>query len=151
MPNYVYSSFTVTGKREERERFAKMMFVQRPTVETDYYKPIEPFETIMDFGAIIPPPESMKDGVCEAWAVQNWGTKWTGFDVFVTENDSESIGFQFTTAWNFPFPVFEALAVEFPDLIFDGLSYEEDYTFQYAGQINGDNSWGPAEIEFDEI
>jgi len=102
----------------------------------------------MDFGAIIPPPDSMKDGVHEWWAVENWGTKWTGFDVDVSDYPDGSLHFQFTTAWDFPTPVLEAIAAEFPDLVFDGSSYEEDNAFQYTGQFNGDNSWGPGEIEF---
>lgn len=148
MPNYVYSSFHVTGKREEIDRFSNMMFKTIPTVETEYFKPIFPFQKIMNFGAIIPPPDEMKEGVCEGWANANWGTKWTGFDVEVSEEDDGSLRFQFTTAWDFPTPVFEAIAAEFPDLIFDGISYEESDAFQYTGQINGDNSWGPGEIHF---
>ncbi|ASP31042.1 hypothetical protein CHH26_13010 [Qipengyuania flava] len=127
------------------------MFKTVPTVETDGYKPLLPVETIMDFGAIIAPPEHMTDGVDEEWAVENWGTKWTGFDVSVTECESGSIHFQFTTAWDFPTPVFEALAAEFPELVFEGSCYEEGNEFQYAGQFNGDNSWGPADLEFIEF
>lgn len=148
MPNYVYSAFHVTGKREEIERFSKRMFKTIPTVETEYYKPLLPFETIMDFGAIIPPPDSMIDGVLESWAVENWGTKWPGSDVDVTTDPDGSLYFQFTTPWDFPTPVFEAIAAEFPGLVFEGSSYEEDDAFQYTGQINGDNSWGPGKIEF---
>ncbi|MEL7691481.1 hypothetical protein [Citromicrobium bathyomarinum] len=148
MPNYVYSGFHVTGEREEIDRFAKLMFKTVPTVETEYTKPLRPFETIMDFGAIIPPPDSMKNGIHEWWAVENWGTKWTGFDVDVWDYPDGSLHFQFTTAWDFPTPVLEAIAAEFPALVFDGSAYEEDNAFQYTGQFNGDNSWGPGQIEF---
>jgi hypothetical protein len=51
--------------------------------------------------------------------------------------------FLFRTAWDFPTPVFEALATEFPNLIFDGFADEEQGELNMAGQWNGDCSWGP--------
>lgn len=67
------------------------------------------------------------------WNVRNWGTKW---DVAVSwdeeypeteiyDEQDNSIGYKFNTAWSPPFPAIEKLSQQYPDLEFD-LSYEEE-------------------------
>ncbi|RSY79346.1 hypothetical protein DAH66_17425 [Sphingomonas koreensis] len=144
MPNYVYSGFTVAGDRSELDRFRRMMF--RPVTEADTGA-LPRTEMIFDFNGIIPmPPEGERQGY-ERWATEHWGTKWNAFDLD-TQVSEDLIWFQFTTAWDFPTPVFEALAAEFPALVFAGSSYEDNGAFELLGEFNGANDWGPGEIEW---
>ena len=144
MPNYVYSSFHVKGDRNEIERFKQTMFKTTTSDGSNYIDGIDRQEIILDFGAVLPIPS----GEGQDWCVENWGTKWPGFDVEFGECPDGTLHFQFTTAWDFPTPAFDAIAAEFPSLVFDGSAYEEDHAFELTGQFNGDNSWGPGELDF---
>lgn len=148
MPNFVYSTFTVNGPPEEVARFQRKMFI---TYEGDggpsQSACIRP-ETYLNFDAVIPMPEEFKACGAEGWAVRNWGTKWLAFDVYAVEQEPGSLWFQFTTAWDFPSAAFEAIAAEFPKLVFEGSAYEENHEFEFEGQFNGDRPWGPAKLNF---
>jgi len=58
-----------------------------------------------DFNKIIPEPEPEVDWY--SWRVQNWGTKWDGYDGRF--NDDQTT-FTFDTAWSPPLPVIKKLA-----------------------------------------
>lgn len=141
MPNFVYSTFTVTGPPDELVRFKDKMFIvyegDRADTSSSRLRP----EIYLNFDAVLPMPEEFKATGAEGWAVSNWGTKWLGFDVDFAEREPGKIWFQFTTAWNFPDAAFEAIAAEFPDLVFTGTAYEENYEFKLKGQFNGDKTW----------
>jgi hypothetical protein len=62
----------------------------------------------MDFQSIIPMDEELlKGNDWYNWRVQNWGTKWNGYDGRF--NDDQSV-FTFDTAWNPPIPIIKKLA-----------------------------------------
>ena len=145
MPNWCCIGFRVIGDPDELERFTSMM---TKTVKSDnpVSRNADGFELIFDFNGIIPmPPEAERD-CYEAWAVDNWGTKWNAQDLQLHVGDG-FVRFQFDTPWDFPLPVFEALAEEFPDLVFSGSAYEDNGAFAFRGQFNGDDSWCPVEVD----
>lgn len=145
MPNWCCIGFRVIGDPLELRRFKNMMF---KTVEnTDPLSDrSDGLELIFDFNGIIPMPSEAERECYEVWAFRHWGTKWNAQHLHFNEGDGY-IHFLCDTAWDFPLPVFEALADEFPDLVFRGSAYEDNGAFAFRGQFNGDNSWAPAEIE----
>lgn len=156
MPNYAHAGFNVTGDPNELQRFAQMMI--RPAAEVGMIARIEPpsppeagatgpEKLTLDFNGIIPSPPADTLMDWEGWAVENWGTKWNARDVDVRV-DPHNIWFQFSTAWAFPTPVFEALAAEFPTLVFAGSAYFDNDDLEFTGEFNGDEPWGPGKIEW---
>lgn len=148
MPNYVYSAFEVTGPEEEVARFRSMMIKASPHAISRARSTYELPNLILDFRAILPMPKDWKDGNEEEWGIEAWGTKWVGFDVNEQTQNDGSLCFQFTTAWDFPTTAFKAIAVEFPTLVFNGSSFEENHEFELVGEFNGDDDWGPGEIHW---
>lgn len=140
MPNYVYAAFNVTGDRAELKRFAYTMF--RPVTDADTGA-LARTKFIFDYNRIIPLPADADIHL----AVDQWGTKWNAFDLDLRVEE-DLVWFQFTAAWDFPTPVFEALAAEFPRLVFAGSAYEENHDFELTGEFNGNDDWGPGKIEW---
>lgn len=61
-----------------------------------------------DFQKIIPMDEKLLEGEeWYDWRVQNWGTKWDGYDGRISDDGS---AFTFDTAWAPPTPVIKKLA-----------------------------------------
>ena len=61
-----------------------------------------------DFQKIIPMDEKLLEGEeWYDWRVQNWGTKWDGYDGRISDDGS---AFTFDTAWAPPIPVIKKLA-----------------------------------------
>jgi hypothetical protein len=59
-----------------------------------------------DFNKIIPEPKpEVEDWY--GWRLENWGTKWTGYDGRFNEDHTT---FTFNTAWNPPLPIIKKLA-----------------------------------------
>ena len=160
MPNWVHAGFNVTGDRSELQRFERMMIRPRSEVGMPCYADFptprrsvrpgantsEGRKLTFDFNGIIPMPPERECPNWEAWAVDNWGTKWNAQEVS-TKTKPDNIWFQFSTPWDFPTPVFEALANEFPMLVFAGSAYWEDKS-AFTGEFNGNDDWGPGEIEW---
>lgn len=76
------------------------------------------------------------------WSIAKWGTKWGAYSV---EMRSEApLVFKFETAWEFPEPVFEALAERFPTLKFQCTTFNEGWNFAGVGFFNpgeGEPAW----------
>jgi hypothetical protein len=157
MPNWCLIGFTVMGDPAEVDRFKAMMITERPSESEG--KPV-PF---LDFGGIIPVPPEFEGRTTEryadfggsvpderefeAWAVENWGTKWDAQNLMLRRGEPGRVGFQFDTAWDFPFPVFDALADEFPTLVFRGSAIEDNKAFAYRGHFNGPDDWDEVDPE----
>jgi hypothetical protein len=101
-----------------------------------------------DFNGIIPMPPGLYNFEQERWVVEHWGTHWNAQEFSLLKPSSDSINFQFDTAW------------EFPTLIFEGYADEEQGEFKLAGQWNGDGSGSlvnsdrgisPADDEYEEF
>jgi hypothetical protein len=68
------------------------------------------------------------------WAIDHWGTKWNTYNLKIVSKDP--LEFTFDTAWDFPTPVFEAIAKEFPSLSFGCSCFDEDGCFAGDGFFN---------------
>ncbi|NOG70448.1 hypothetical protein [Roseicella sp. DB1501] len=78
-----------------------------------------------------------------SWSIANWGTKWNSYSFSI--DAEEPLSFRFDTAWNFPTPVFEKLAADFPGLRFDCVCFDEGWNFAGRGCFNP----GPGDEPFD--
>lgn len=150
MPNFVYAAFNVTGPSPDIEHFCCKMFKTISENGVDCHDALGGPKIILDYAEVLPMPPEWEDGI-EAWGVEAWGTKWCGFDVEHRMTEDGGLWFQFTSAWSFPEDAFKAIAAEFPSLVFDGSAYEESHEFEFVGEFNGANDWGPGEIEWIEI
>ncbi|MBX7489754.1 hypothetical protein K3177_14695 [Qipengyuania sp. GH25] len=148
MPNYVYAAFDVSGEKEEIERFRTKMLKRRNASECSDEDEAGRPEIILDFSEVLPMPADWEGGSEEDWNVHAWGTKWVGFDVDEQMCEDGTFWFQFTTAWDFPTRAFEAIAAEFPTLLFSGSAYEENHEFEMAGDFNGETEWGEGELRW---
>lgn len=70
------------------------------------------------------------------WSIANWGTKWGAYS-FELESE-EPLSIKFDTAWSFPTPIFKALVVQYPDLTFDCVTFDEGWNFAGEGQFGRD-------------
>ncbi|MGC5799041.1 hypothetical protein [Sphingomonas sp. NFX23] len=146
MPNWVHSGFEVKGATAEVARFKSMMF--RPITDAD--RTFDPHRRgiVLDFNGIIPmPPEEALSNYV-GWASLNWGVDRNADNLTIHSDEEDGICFQFDTPWEFPTPVFEALAREFPALVFSGSAFEDSDGNEWKGEFNGANDWGPGEIEW---
>ena len=145
MPNWVHSGFEVKGATAEVARFKSMMF--RPITNAD--RTFDPHRRgiVLDFNGIIPmPPEEALSNYV-GWASLNWGVDRNADNLTIHSDEEDGICFQFDTPWGFPTPVFEALAREFPGLVFSGSAFEDSDRNEWKGEFNGANDWGPGEIQ----
>jgi hypothetical protein len=70
-----------------------------------------------------------------SWSTTHWGTKWGSFR-FAVRECSQGYAFAFETAWSFPTPKFQKLAVDFPDLQFECHTSDEGRNFAGSGWFN---------------
>lgn len=68
------------------------------------------------------------------WNIKHWGTKWNSYAFRVVTE--EPLEFLFETAWDFPQPVFEMIALEHPSLSFECLTFDEGWRFAGTGWFN---------------
>lgn len=68
------------------------------------------------------------------WSCDHWNTKWNA--CHLTIHSKRPFEFSFDTAWDFPIPVFEKIAREFPSLNFRCTSYDEGDGFAADGYFN---------------
>lgn len=99
------------------------------------YEPLP--SRMIDFDILIPQPENIEVGDCTGrhdedtvcwydWNVKNWGTKWNGYELDVSDLDDETVMVSFDTAWSHPEPVLFALSEKFPEESFDVEYADED-------------------------
>ena len=72
-----------------------------------------------------------------AWSCATWGTKWNAYGCSGVSVEDGVLSFVFDTAWDFPEPVFEALAKAYPDLVFICACFDEGWVFAGRGEFNG--------------
>jgi hypothetical protein len=68
------------------------------------------------------------------WSIHHWGSKWNAYHVRIAT--TEPLEFYFDTAWNFPLPVFAAIAARFPKLAFRCTCFDEGWNFAGDGFFN---------------
>ena len=154
MPNWVYSSVTVTGDTEELEKFSAHI-EQKPKYAQDNQGPFS-FHSFITLPDEVDPDEyhginGWKDGVKLGeseynwynWNTGNWLTKWDACDADVHRMNNAvsrltSISITFSTAWSPPDPVFQAMTEQFPDLKFE-VHWEEEQGFGAEYECSGGN------------
>ena len=95
-------------------------------------------------------------GHCDwySWCCENWGTKWDACDVEV-EEEEDVVHIFFTTAWDYPQPIFDKLIEMFPDETFSGRCEEEGHNFptfewEYTPE-HGLESWDAPDDEDEDL
>jgi len=148
MANWMCSGFIVTGDPAEVGRFKSLMFRRQTDVELA--EDLDPLGKGLkfDFNGIIPMPAEEALSNYEGWALRNWGSNLNAEMLCVSSEKEGEMRFMFDTPWNFPTPVFEALADEFPGLVFRGTAYEENGDYELKGQFNGADDWGPGKTDW---
>ncbi|MEC0233568.1 hypothetical protein P4H71_04260 [Paenibacillus kribbensis] len=95
-------------------------------------------ERDVDFNTLVPMPKAIEASYGESglrpawyqWSLDNWGTKWNAYDIYITENV-----IRFDTAWSAPGPIFQALYNRFPDYTFDIKYADEDLGYNFGHLI----------------
>ena len=133
MPNHVTNILKVRGQKEK---------------VIDFFKKTHTEKCLFDFNTIVPMPDYVYSGDLPGdwkpsgkyttnwynWCPINWGTKWNAYDCYKsrhidTKNYKLNIAeltIVFDTARSTPFPIWEALALQYPDLLFDIKYADED-------------------------
>lgn len=70
------------------------------------------------------------------WRIAKWGTKWNSGNLDICNYDSEELEFTFTTAWNTPSGIWDAIATAFPNLWFTVYGFDEGWCHAVTGFIN---------------
>ena len=70
------------------------------------------------------------------WRIKNWGTLWNAQDALIHFRDKTNI--YFSTKWNAPLPVIDALSKQYPGLTFDFEFADEDIGYN-TGKITVKN------------
>jgi hypothetical protein len=65
------------------------------------------------------------------WQAKNWGAKWGASDVS-THHTSDTLGYDFSTPWASPLPIFEELTRRFPVNLTCEAFFEDDNNFSYV-------------------
>ncbi len=149
MPNDVTSTVTVTGPVDAVDEFKRTHINPKKN------------EVFFDFRTVTPMPKALEGSVSPPrnkalarkliketgypdwyeWAMVHWGTRWTSYDGKEVSDKPGKYVFRFDTAWSFPTPVFESLAVRYPSLVFDIATYDEGGSFGGVGQFNGQRNF----------
>lgn len=146
MPNWVANKIMITGPASEVRRFDDTCIrPQRNEAQRS-----------LDFEALVPMPHSivrsLQGSTADAgqpaqnilsedhwygWCTQHWGTKWncSGFSEFVRE--SERYACYFETAWNYPEPIFQAFASQYPLLTAQIFATDEANDWAFVGAVHG--------------
>ena len=137
MPNWVYNTLTITGNAEQVERFAEQ--AARPGQFRDGEKSLSQ----LSFWNFIKPDESImseywggeRDDLSLAermqnanhwyyWNIRNWGCKWDANDVNMEMGEGKVV-YSFDTAWSPPVEALDAMCEQFPQLVMEMRSVEE--------------------------
>ena len=90
-----------------------------------------------DFQKIIPMDKKLLEGEeWYDWRVENWGTKWDGYDGRISDDGST---FTFDTAWSPPLPIIKKLAeLTGETLVLQYIEYGMFFCGQYTAGQDGD-------------
>lgn len=143
-----YAGFNVSGDSKEIKRFKEKLFRSFDDEAQDYGPYCEnSWDLIIDFTAICPKLTARRIAL-EQRCPAVYSPEHRGYDVDRTDCEDGSFWFQFTIDSDFPAALFEAIAVEFPTLLFSGSAYEDTHEFEYAGEFNGDHPWCRSKLDW---
>lgn len=168
MPNWCSNTLTITGKKEDLDRFKKQAEV---LTEQD--------QTCLSFGKFVPCPKELEDttsgfkgeGTPEQaeleaqhkantekfgyptwyeWRIANWGTKWEACEPTIYEGEGV-IRYAFDTAWSPPTEWLYKVAPQFPELRFKLVYREDGMTFMGALELEGGDVLNDEQIDTDSV
>lgn len=143
-----YAGFTVDGDPEEILRFKRKMFrMYDETLEQYAGYDENLYDAIIDFTAISPELTKEREEL-ERKFPGAYSPEYLGYEVDYSDYDDGIFWFQFTIDSDFPIDLFEAIAAEFPSLVFSGSAYEETHEFEYEGDFNGNHPWRRARLKW---
>lgn len=127
-----HSLITIAGyEKWEEERFMRILMLLRrdSSLSAINYddKLLPDIESIQMGEKYISNLEKYGYDTWYNWCVHNWGTKWNSYDYSRYAFDKSVISF--STAWSAPFPVFEKLLQDNPDMSFMVYYADEDMGF----------------------
>lgn len=135
MPNWCNNTLTVSGKKEDLQKFSEEV-KDSYTTETG-----QKIETALSLNKIIPMPEALKGTIAPPslrdkeliakygadnwydWCHINWGVKWDVTGELNYQED-ESLCYIFDSAWSPPTKAIVKMSEKYPSLDFS-LDYEE--------------------------
>jgi len=120
-------------------------------------------KTQVDFALIVPEPANIETGGCSGrhepgvvcwyrWNIENWGTKWNGYQTEVDPDKDGATQLRFQTAWTHPYPVIEALSKKFPHVDIEVSYADEDFGANLGKYTirNGERTEQEAPVEYSE-
>lgn len=150
MPNWVNNSLTVTGSKDDLDKFVEQVGRTYTRQYTRMVKTDDGFRMVTEedkwegdfcFWNIHAPDESildeyhgearfgeMSENNWYAWNNNNWGTKWDADTNHAERDGDNEWRVHFSTAWSPPYPVLETAAKQHPNLRF-WLEWEEEQGF----------------------
>lgn len=125
MPNWVKNTVNISGPVEEIDRLLDAC---------------SSIDSAFDFDGIIPMPNHVFQGDLGPeemekypgdlnwydWSINHWGTKWNAHDPTVFRSDKDKVCIEFETAWACPFPIYEAMMEQYPNLYIQVYYADED-------------------------
>lgn len=142
MPNWVSNTLSITGSAEDIADFKEKASQPKTTYWEGKEEVDEAVLSFMNF--IAPPQEALASGEyygTHGWSEgkevgrtpnnwyefnnREWGTKWDASDEDLTVDDTEYLEYNFQTAWAPPTPVFQAMAEQYKNLVFEIHCVEE--------------------------
>ena len=150
MPNWVYSTMTVSGEKEQVSKFTEQ--AEMPGLFTtegqsisklSFANFVRPDASIMDeYWGEEPRKASLEEAMrfesnhWYDWNIRNWGCKWDANDAYAdTNTDGTEAQYEYNTAWSPAIKVFYAMVQQFPELSF-GLRYAEEQG--WGGELRGE-------------
>jgi hypothetical protein len=152
MPNWVENTMTITGSAEDIADFKAKASQPKTTLWEGKEEIDEAVLSFMNF--IAPPQEALASGEyygTHGWSEgkevgrtpnnwyefnnREWGTKWDASDEELTNESENELSYYFQTAWAPPAPVFQAMAEQHPNLVFEIHCVEEQgWGVDYEGK-----------------
>lgn len=125
MPNWVWNQLTVSGSKEEVQRFVEQAG-----------KPHGGESDLSFWNFVKPEDEKAYEENWYNWNIENWGCKWDASDVYAQEQEPEGTEqyYEFNTPWSPPIEAFREMAFQFPELRLN-LVYNEEQG--WGGEIDG--------------
>lgn len=126
MPNHVYSALKFIYHDDKGEMIEKIS------------QEIKSENSLFDFEKIIKSPDGIKDkreGILSeaeyVWRQENWGTKWSSYDVEIKTKTTWNMIIYFKTAWSTPHPILKKLFELYPDVEINYVGADDGGWFAY--------------------
>lgn len=135
MPNWCNNSVTITGNKEQIDKFEKFLNEKNGKDWFDFFAECPEELKSVDSPNNGPSAEKLieKYGHSDwySWAVDNWGTKWN-CDAQDWNRDGDSISFWFDSAWSPPTNLYEKITND----DYDVEAYYLEEGMQFVGKFS---------------